>query len=146
MTFLRGRGAALADFNQDGLLDLVEVKLQGTRCSNLSQCRAGSAAETCARVGHWLALRLTEEGLNRDAIGAWVEVRVGSVTVQREVTVGGGHAGGQRGWKHVGLGPADGASVRVQWPDGETGPWIDVGADGFWVIERGQTDARPFLP
>ena len=37
-------------------------------------------------------------------IGAWIEVTVGETTLRREVTVGGGHAGGQLGWIHFGLG------------------------------------------
>ena len=61
-------------------------------------------------------------GANRDAIGAWVEVTVGDRVISREVTVGGGHAGGQLGWIHFGLGEADRAEVRVTWPDGEDGP------------------------
>ena len=40
------------------------------------------------------------------------------------MTVGGGHASGQLGWIHFGLGGADGAELRVRWPDGEVGPWI----------------------
>ena len=144
VSFLRGRGAAMADLNQDGLLDLVEVNYKD-RVLLYRNVGAGSA-EGPAPMGHWLALQLTEDGVNRDAIGAWVEVKIGSLTLQREVTVGGGHAGGQRGWMHVGLGPADGAAVRVQWPDGETGPWIDVKADEFWVIDRGQAAASQWIP
>ncbi len=62
------------------------------------------------------------------------------------MTVGGGHAGGKSGWIHAGLGDADEAEVRVQWPDGETGPWMTVGADQFVTIERGATDAAPWTP
>ena len=58
-----------------------------------------------------------------------------------EVTVGGGHAGGQVGWLHFGLGEADSAEVRVQWPDGEVGPWMEVGAREFAIIERGTSEA-----
>ena len=42
------------------------------------------------------------------------------------MTIGGGHAGGQLGWIHFGLGDADGAEIRVEWPDGETGPWLEL--------------------
>ena len=42
-------------------------------------------------------------------------------TLRRELNVGGGHAGGQLGWAHFGLGPANAAEVRVLWPDGEHG-------------------------
>ncbi len=51
-------------------------------------------------------------------------------------TVGGGHIGGQLGPTHFGLGPATEAQVRVQWPDGEQGPWTTVKADQPTIIER----------
>jgi hypothetical protein len=81
-----------------------------------------------------------------DAVGAWLEVRAGDRTTSREVTVGGGHASGETGWLHTGLGDAEEAEVRVQWPDGETGPWMPVAADSFVTIERGAAEAVPWLP
>ena len=74
---------------------------------------------------------------NVDAVGAWVEVRAGDRTWSREITVGGGHGGGQLGWLHIGLGPFEDAEVRVQWPDGDVGPWTDVEADRFVELRRG---------
>jgi hypothetical protein len=106
---------------------------------------AGDAARPAA-MGNWVAVRASEPGSNRDAIGSWLEVRIGDLTVRRELTVGGGHVGGQLGWIHVGLGSADGAEVQVRWPDGETGPWVSLRANQFAVIERGATEARPWLP
>ena len=61
------------------------------------------------------------------------------------IVIGGGHAGGQLGWTHFGLGPADGADVRVQWPDGETGAWQSV-RSGFVTIERGAAEPEPWHP
>ena len=83
-------------------------------------------ADAPGAMGNWLAVRLRQPAPNVDAIGAWVEVRVGERTLVHEVTVGGGHAGGQLGWLHLGLGDADAAEVRVQWPDGEVGPWMTL--------------------
>jgi hypothetical protein len=97
-------------------------------------------------MGNWLALRVSQPDPNRDAIGAWVEVQVGDTTLRREITVGGGHLGGQLGWVHFGLGPADAAQVRVQWPDGQMGPWLRLSANQFADIARGATEARPWLP
>jgi hypothetical protein len=144
LSFARGRGAALTDFNLDGLLDLVEVNLGDP----VKLWRNLGTADTAVPpdAGHWLALELRQTGPNRDAIGAWLEVRVGQAMMRREIVVGGGHAGGELGWTHVGLGPAGGASVRVQWPDGEMGPWQHVEADQFATIERGASEARPWLP
>ncbi len=144
VSFARGRGAALADFNLDGMLDLVEVN----RNENVKLWRNvgfGDAAQS-APMGHWLALQLDQEGPDPAGVGSWVEVRVGDRMVQREVTIGGGHAGGQLGWIHAGLGYADRADVRVQWPDGTIGPWITVEANRFAIIERGASEARPWTP
>lgn len=82
----------------------------------------------------------------QEGIGSWIEVKVGDLTLRREVTSGGGHIGGQLSWIHFGLGPASSAHVRVQWPNGEIGPWIDVAANGFDQIDRGATSAKPWVP
>jgi hypothetical protein len=71
---------------------------------------------------------------------------VGDLTLRREVTVGGGHGGGQLGWIHFGLGPATAADLRVQWPDGEWGPWQRIEADQFVLIERGAAEPHIWQP
>ncbi len=91
-------------------------------------------------------MRLRQEGANRDAIGAWIEVRCGGVTQRREVTVGGGHAGGQLGWRHFGLGAESAAEVRVLWPDGVAGPWRRLDAGGFYVLGRDSVERWPAAP
>ncbi|MGH8912124.1 MAG: CRTAC1 family protein [Acidimicrobiia bacterium] len=142
--FARSRGAALADLNVDGMLDLVVVERRET--VKVWRNVGWGVASTPKPMGHWIALRLEQGGSNRDAVGAWIEVGVGERTIHREVTVGGGHAGGQIGWIHLGLGTAEKAEVRVQWPDGETGPWQSVEGDQFVTIERGVADVRTWLP
>ena len=144
LNFSRGRGAALADFNLDGMLDLVEVNY-GDRVRIWRNVGFGDAAQPL-QMGNWLALRLTQSGPNRDAIGAWIEVLVGNTTMRRELTIGGGHAGGQLGWTHFGLGHAHTARVRVAWPDGDVGRWLPVNANQFVVLERGASQVRPWQP
>jgi len=144
LSFEKGRGAALADFNLDGLLDLVLVNY---RAETILWRNVGSgSAATPAAMGHWLAIKVEEPGPNRDAIGAWVEVKVGDLVIRHELTIGGGHVGGQLGWIHVGLGPATSAEVRLQWPDGEVGPWMHVDADTFAIVERGASGVTPWAP
>ena len=144
VSFARGRGAGLADLNLDGMLDLVVVN----RRENVSLWRnVGSGRPDAPEpLGNWVALNLADRGANRDAIGAWVEVTVGDRVVRREVTVGGGHAGGQLGWLHFGLGEAHEATVSVTWPDGEGGDPVEVGANAFYVIERGTDRAQAWRP
>ena len=144
LNFDRGRGAALADFNLDGMLDLVEVNY-GAPVRVWRNVGTGDASHPAA-MANWLALRVVQPAPNVDAIGARVEVRVGDVILRRELTVGGGHAGGQLGWVHFGLGDAAGADVRVAWPGGETGPWLHVSANQFVVLKRGGGEAHPWSP
>ncbi len=144
VSYERGRGAALADFNLDGLLDLVLVNYGG---DTILWRNAGSGtASNPEAMGHWLAAAVEQPGPNRNAIGAWLEARIGDQTVLRELTIGGGHAGGQLGWQHLGIGLADSADIRVHWPDGELGAWVHVQASEFAIIERSATAARRWLP
>ena len=138
------RGAALVDLNRDGLLDLVQV----ARRANVKLWRnAGSGdRQTTRPMGRWIAVDLQQEGPNRDAIGSWITVRTGPTQLEREVTVGGGHASGQLVPIHFGLGAAERADVRVTWPDGEVGPWMPVDADRVVRIDRGATAAQPVSP
>lgn len=140
VSYARARGAALVDLNRDGLLDLVVVN----RRENVSLWRnvgAGDAAQP-EPMGHWLSVQLQQPAPNLDAIGAWVEMRVDGRVETREVTIGGGHAGGSLGAVHLGLGEADTAEVRVQWPDGEFGPWMTIDADQHVTIERDAIEPR----
>lgn len=144
VNFNRARGAALPDLNLDGLPDLVVVN----RRVNVELWRNVGAGgpDRPVSLGNWLHLLLRQEGANRHAIGAWVEVRIGARTLSREITAGGGHAGGTSGWIHFGTGTAERARVRVQWPDGEWGPWIRLYTNQFARITRGNPHAEIWLP
>lgn len=138
--FASGRGGAVVDLNLDGLLDIVKVN----RRENVELWRSlGSGEAGVARpMGNWVAIQLEQPGTNRDAVGAWIEVRFGDRVISRELAVGGGHAGGQSGWIHFGLGDSRRAEIRVQWPGGETGPWQRVDANQFAVIDRNASAVR----
>jgi hypothetical protein len=136
--YRRARGAAVVDLNLDGLLDLVVVH----RRENVTLWRntGRGDADRPPSMGGWIEVRIRQPGApNVNAIGAWIEVRIGDRVVVREVTIGGGHAGGQLGWVHVGLGEQAHAEVRVRWPDGEVGPWETVAAGERATIDRGDT-------
>ena len=126
----RSRGGAVIDLDLDGLLDIVVVN----RMANVEILHNRSVD-----AGHWLQVKLRQEGANRNAIGAWIEVRTRGRIQRHEVVVGGGHVSGQAGWIHFGLGGTQTAEIRVQWPDGHWSPWRRTATNRFLLIERGRT-------
>ncbi len=127
-TTARARGAALADLNGDGRLDIVVVN----RRAAMEIWR-----NTTVETGNWAGIEPMMPAPNRNAVGAWVELRSEAGVQAQEVTVGGGHAGGQALPLHFGLGRADRAEVRVIWPDGTAGPWQVVPLNRVTAIPRG---------
>ena len=132
-SFHTARGAALVDFNLDGLVDLVVVN----RHAGAELWRNASAD-----AGNWLQVRLEQPAANRDAIGAWIELRFADRTIRRETFSGGGHVSGQAGWWHFGLGEAHSAEIRVIWPDGGASDWEPVEAGAFYVVGRDGAPSR----
>lgn len=122
----KSRGAALADLNNDGWLDLVVVN-RGAPLE-ISQNKSQS--------GNWLLLNITQDQTNQRAVGSFIEVETERGVQTREITVGGGHASGISGYHHFGLGLSDGARIRVIWPDGETGDWQEVSANQILHLRR----------
>lgn len=107
----RGRGAALADFDLDGRLDLIV----SNRRAPLELYR-----NVTPDAGGWISLTLSQAGGNRDAIGAVIKVTSGKITQSQQHVIGGGHAGGQLLARHFGIGDVESAEVQVTWPDGTT--------------------------
>ena len=132
----RTRGGALVDLNQDGLLDLVEVNRQeGVRIWR--SVGSGTGGEPLM-MGNWVDVRVRQElGYNSSGVGSTIEVRIGEHLMTREVTVGGGHASGQLGEYHFGIGSAEGAEVRVIWPDSSASDWVAVDAGRAHLMIRG---------
>ncbi len=133
-SYKRGRGGLLVDLNGDGMLDMLVVNRWDK--AQLWRNVGTGTAERPVVPGQWLQLRLRQSGGNRDAIGAWVEVDLGQRTLRQELTIGGGHASGQLGFMHFGLGKVDKVRLRVRWPHGDWSQWYPAAAGSNYLVDR----------
>jgi hypothetical protein len=107
---LVGRGAAFADINGNGNLDVVLTQIGGPPLllrndQNLHH--------------HWIRLKLVGTKSNRDAIGAWIKVRVNGQILWRQVMPTRGYLSQSELPVTIGLGDAPGPdSVEIHWPSG----------------------------
>ena len=140
----RGRGANVVDLNADGMLDIVVVN----RRDNVALFRhTGMWHEQGTRQGgNWLKVELRQNGSNRFAVGARLSIKTGNLVQSRRVSVGGGHASGMAGFVHFGLGVAERATLRVQWPDGQWSAPFKLFANRHIVINRDQDVALQWFP
>lgn len=100
------RGAAAADFDGDGRLDLI-VSALGAPAKLLRNATSDT--------GHWLGVQLSGSRSNRDGLGAVVRV----AGQARWTTSSAGYASSAMRPVHFGLGDNEGTlEVRVTWPSG----------------------------
>ena len=140
----RGRGATVVDLNADGLLDLVVVNRKGP--ASVFHNRGTKTSWGTRPMGNWVAIELNNGTINRSAIGAKVTVKTGNTTQSRQIQIGGGHASGQTGFIHFGLGVAERAKIRVQWPNGDWSHEYRVFANNFVQVTKDKPDALYWYP
>jgi enediyne biosynthesis protein E4 len=119
-------GAAAADFNDDGRIDIAVSAL-------------GAAAElwenTTQRPGHWITLKLIGTKSNRDAIGA--RITIGHQT--RTVTTASGYVSSSDVRAHFGVGDTKTIDrIEIAWPSGTKQVLEKVAADQVLTITEGK--------
>jgi hypothetical protein len=106
------RSLAVADFNQDGLMDYAVNRLNTDAALVLNQSQ---------RQGKWLSVRLIGTRSNRDAIGTAVNLQVGDRSWVRQLSGGGSYAATHDLVLHFGV-PNELASsageLTIAWPSG----------------------------
>lgn len=122
------RGAAFADFNNDGLMDIVLCALDDTPTLLLNQSPAKN---------HWLLVRLLGKEVNRFGIGARITAKTAASTQLREVKAGGSFASSNDPRAHFGLGPHTVIDeLTVVWPSGKRSILRDVKANQILSIRE----------
>ncbi len=131
------RGAAIADFDNDGDLDIL-VSNNG-QPPQLLRNDGGNA-------NHWLQLLLIGTRSNRDAVGARVKVTSGDLVLYDERKGGMSYQSAQDPRLHFGLGQHRTVEeVEIKWPSGELTKVTNLKSDQILAVEEGKGPVpRPF--
>ncbi len=129
------RGTAFADFDNDGLMDVVIAN-------------NGDPPLLLRNLGgthnHFLNLKLAGTKSNRDAMGARVRVQSDGLSQVREIAGGGSYLSQSDLRAHFGLGKNTRVeTIEIAWPSGQRQVFHQVDADKFYVVEEGRDQLLP---
>jgi hypothetical protein len=129
------RGVAIADFDNDGRLDMFVAN-------------ANASPHLYRNVGprgaHWVQLVLEGTRSNRRATGAIVRATVGTRTLARFLDGGNSFAAQSTARIHFGLGPATRIDrLSIHWPSGRVDTLTDVPADAVLRVVEASGVATP---
>jgi hypothetical protein len=127
------RGAAYADFDRDGDLDVLIATNHGP--AYLYRNDGGNR-------NHWLTIRLSGTRSNRDGIGSVVRVESASGAQMQTVHSGSSYCSQSDLAVTFGLGKDTAASIRIDWPSGEKQVIGQVSANQFLTIDEGRGIVR----
>jgi hypothetical protein len=133
-----GRGAAAADFFNDGKMDLLINVIDGSPLllRNLS-----------AHSGHWLRIKTIGVRSNRDGFGARVEVKSANLTQSAEVRANSSFESASDSRLHFGLGAAKWVdAITIRWPSGIVDRLGRQNADQEIVVKEGKGVVISGLP
>lgn len=125
-----GRGAAVADFRNNGIQDVVMTVLDGSPVLLRSRT---------APRGHWLRIKMLGTTSNRDGFGTRVEVKAGGVTQVQEVRANSSFEAASDPRLHFGLGAATHVdSLTVRWPSGTVDNLTAEDCDQEILLQEGK--------
>ncbi len=124
-----GRGAAYADVDNDGDLDVVVTQVGGPARLFLNEQSTGN---------HWLRVRLRSAAPNHDAIGARMRLHANGEIQERHVMPARSYLSQMEITQTFGLGAgAEKPWLDVTWPDGTVEMFSVVSTDQLVVLTKG---------
>ncbi|HLH79724.1 MAG TPA: CRTAC1 family protein [Chthonomonas sp.] len=132
-----GRGIAVGDYDNDGLLDLLVVDEEG---------KALLLHNETPTTNHWIRFRCVEGEKNTYAIGAKVliESKIGRRIA--EVRAGGSYLSANAPDVHFGLGQVTTVdAIHIFWPNGQKHTFYKLAADRLYLIHRETKSLEPLL-
>jgi enediyne biosynthesis protein E4 len=136
-----GRGAAYADINNDGRLDLLLSTNGGPVYLFRNEAQPGPG-------NHSLRLKLAGTKSNRDGIGTVARVTVGGDTQTQMLRSGFSYLSSSELVLTFGLAQHEKAdSIELRWPSGQVDHLSNVTANQTVTVTegKGQTSARPYV-
>jgi enediyne biosynthesis protein E4 len=136
-----GRGAAYADINNTGRLDLLLSTNGGPAYLFLNEATGSAASNKSLRV------KLVGAKSNRDGIGAVVKIVSSGVTQSQMLRSGSSYLSASELVLTFGLGESDKVdSLEVRWPSGQTDKLSNVASGQTITIteSKGQTAVRKY--
>jgi enediyne biosynthesis protein E4 len=132
------RGAAYADFDNDGDIDIVYTSLDATPTllENIT-----------ASPNHWAAVKTVGTRSNRDGIGARLKLTAGDLVQYASVRSGESYLSGNDPRVHFGLGQKSKIDeLEIRWPSGQVDRLRNVPADRILTAEEGKGIVRVLEP
>jgi len=123
-----GRGLAVGDLDNDGLVDAVVTTNDGPAYVLHNETKTPN---------HWLTFLLVGHRSNRDGIGAEIKLTTPAGSQYVTVTTAGSYLSSSDKRAHFGLGSAKTAqSVQIRWPSGIVQTLNNVPADQMLKVEE----------
>jgi hypothetical protein len=125
---LAGRGSAYADIDGDGDLDVIITQVGGPPMLLRNDQQLHH---------HWIKLKLSGTRDNRDAIGAWVRIRIGNRMLSQQVMAARGYMSQSELPLTEGLGLNDRVDeLEILWPSGMVQKQTNPAIDRLTVIQQ----------